>query len=112
MPLLIAANQIPIAKSQAAQMRKSGIYLLADSHPNLSRPCLTSCASPYHLVDCFETSSTSDTTKDKKPQTPTPTSRTIPRCSPSLDCYPPSSQRRLFAKPNYRTPEAGKKRTS
>lgn len=47
-------TQIP--NPRYTQIRKSGIYLLANSHPNLSRPCLTSCTSSYRSLDCSESS--------------------------------------------------------
>lgn len=47
-------TQIP--NPRYTQIRKSGIYLLANSHSNLSRPCLTSCTSSYRSLDCSESS--------------------------------------------------------
>lgn len=112
MPLLIATNQIPNAKSQGSQIRKSGIYLLANSHP-ISLALVSLHA--HHFITRYTISRRSRfptrPKRDKKAAAPHANQSDNTYCTwAGID--PKLAARRLFAKPNCRTQEASDKPTS
>lgn len=95
MPLLIAANQIAIPISQGSpdtEVRLFIYWLMLTQ--SLSPLVLTSCTSPYHSLDCFETSSIFDTSQKRQKKQKLPVGQHLAGVNSKL------AGRRLFAKPN------------